>query len=589
MKDIKKRVLELNSKTRAELAEKVREKIENRARLRGGKTDYDVVILGGGLAGSTLARQLIRQHGNISILVLEKKRYPCPEIAFKVGESASEAQAYYYGRILGLEEHFTQSQIEKGGARYFFSYKGNRDISQRLEVGLKNYPPVPGYQFDRGRFENHLYQENTGQGVTYWDGCRVTDLSVGFPHKIALTRDEAKIEISARWIVDASGRAAVLKRKLRLQEKTSHASNAVWMRLSCPIDIDSWSDNPAWRQRTPEGLRKVGTTHLLGEGYWVWIILLPSNATSVGIVADPAIHPLEEFNHAEGFIHWLEKNEPQCAETIKQNREKIEDFLSIQHFSHGCKRVFSKDRWGITGDAGVFTDPFYSPGGDFIGMANSLICDLIARDLEGKNIESLVEQYNCNFLNMFKLYMATYEDQYPVMGNPRVMLAKIIWDWAIYWGVNAFLFFNSNKSFDWHWLSSVQQEMIRFNRINNSMQSLFKYWNKIDKPDIHGCMFSLLDLEFLYKLHTGLVAELSEEQARRQLAENIQVLEIISKEYLQYVEKLQYSAGAALPPFMQSSPKQKETAGEGQDYDFPPPVIPDHMRHDLNRIWIVQP
>ena len=41
---------------------------------------------------------------------------------------------------------------------------------------------------------------------------------------------------------------------------------------------------------------------------------------------------------------------------------ELEDFLALQHFAHGCARVFSADRWALTGEAGVFTDPFYSPG-----------------------------------------------------------------------------------------------------------------------------------------------------------------------------------------------------------------------------------
>ena len=59
---------------------------------------------------------------------------------------------------------------------------------------------------------------------------------------------------------------------------------------------------------------------------------------------------------------------------------------ALQHFAHGCARVFSPDRWAMTGEAGVFTDPFYSPGSDFIAMGNDFITDLITRDLRGEDI-----------------------------------------------------------------------------------------------------------------------------------------------------------------------------------------------------------
>ena len=56
---------------------------------------------------------------------------------------------------------------------------------------------------------------------------------------------------------------------------------------------------------------------------------------------------------------------------------------ALNHFPHGCARVFSNERWALTGEAGVFTDPFYSPGSDFIGIGNDLITEMILRDGDG--------------------------------------------------------------------------------------------------------------------------------------------------------------------------------------------------------------
>jgi urea transport system ATP-binding protein len=63
--------------------------------------------------------------------------------------------------------------------------------------------------------------------------------------------------------------------------------------------------------------------------------------------------------------------------------------VALRHFAHGCERVYSADRWLLTGEAGVFTDPFYSPGSDFIAMSNELITDLIIRDRRGEDISTL--------------------------------------------------------------------------------------------------------------------------------------------------------------------------------------------------------
>ena len=72
---------------------------------------------------------------------------------------------------------------------------------------------------------------------------------------------------------------------------------------------------------------------------------------------------------------------------IEGRQDDIEDFLKVKDFSYGCKQVYSgADRWTLIGEAGPFLDPFYSPGSDFIAMGNTLITDLIVRDLGGEDV-----------------------------------------------------------------------------------------------------------------------------------------------------------------------------------------------------------
>ena len=102
--------------------------------------------------------------------------------------------------------------------------------------------------------------------------------------------------MTARWVVDASGRNRLLPRQLDLKWTNEHDCNAAWFRVAAEIDIGRWSDDPTWQGRLIEGDRAMSTNHLMGEGYWVWLIRLASGATSVGIVADPAFHAFDEFN-----------------------------------------------------------------------------------------------------------------------------------------------------------------------------------------------------------------------------------------------------------------------------------------------------
>ena len=110
------------------------------------------------------------------------------------------------------------------------------------------------------------------------------------------------------------------------------------------------------------------------------------------------------------------------------------DFHALKNYSHDVKQTFSAERWCLTGDAGVFVDPLYSPGSDFIGIANGFVSDLIDRDLRGESIDDLAEIYDQSYRSLGRTFLVTYHRQYPLMGKPRVMTVKVVWDFVMYWG-----------------------------------------------------------------------------------------------------------------------------------------------------------
>lgn len=501
-------------------------------------SEFDVAIMGGGAAGLTLALQLHKTRPGTSIVVVEKNTR-APEAAHKVGESTVDIAAHYMRDVLEVEPHITDQQLEKFGLRFFFTQADNRDIARRVELGHAHLPHVGAtYQLDRGRFENYLSDELTARGVDVWVGHKVHDVDLadaGERHLVGVTTpDGERRGIRARWLVDASGRASILKRKLGLAKPNGHNVNAAWFRIDYPIDIDEWSSEHSWHQRVTDGHRHLSTNHLMGEGYWVWLIPLASNSISVGIVADAAIHPFEKISRFEKALTWLREHEPQCAEVVESHRDKLLDFKVMRNYSYGCEQVYSEQGWCLTGEAGIFLDPLYSPGFDVISMGNGLITDLVTRALDGADVSELAAIHNNVFFLVTDGWLPIYEGQYPIMGNARVMSAKIIWDSGVYWAVPSLLYYHDQfrQFID---RPRLVAQLARMSSITEPVQRFFRQWYDVE-PKVHADGFvTYYDFDFMTRFHEGMADNLSDAELDDRLAANLDELERIAGELVSAV------------------------------------------------------
>ena len=499
---------------------------------------YDVAIIGGGQAGLTLALQLKKVRPATSILVIEKQKYPFPEAAHKVGESTVEISGHYL-RELGLQEHLEAQQLRKYGLRLFFSVADNQDITHRVELGHAVLPPVilSTYQLDRGRLENALSQILPTYGITLLTDTKSQQIDLqpqSGLHHLRVIGEQGPKEIDARWVVDATGRSSLLKRQLGLAKKVDHHANAVWFRLGYPIDINNWSDDPAWRGRITEGERRLSTNHLMGTGYWIWIIPLSSNSTSIGIVSDPNIHPFEHLNRFERALDWLWAHEPQCARAVEEHREQLQDFRVMKDYSYSCEQVYSGDRWCLTGEAGISLDPLYSPGGDLIAISNGLVCDLITKHLDGEEIEDLAAIHNQLMLLFTSSWLSTYTSQYPLMGNAQVMVAKVIWDTAVYWAVPGLLYFQDKLRVLGD-SPGVVMNLARIPPLSERIQAFFREWLEVAQPTASDIFVRYYDFAFMADLQLGMLANLADEDFEPQFAANIHFIERLAGQLVRTV------------------------------------------------------
>lgn len=501
----------------------------------GTDLDADILILGGGLAGLTLALQLCDREPDLRVTVLERRPHPVREAAHKVGESSVEIGAHYFADVLGLREHLETQQVRKYGLRYFFSDR-HHDVQNCSEMGVSRLFPTPSWQLDRGRFENFLGERAVARGVDFRHGAVVRSIELSSDdgaHTVGFEHAGAMHTLRARWVVDAAGRAGLIKRKLGLAQANDHDANAVWWRVDGHIDLDAWSDDPGWLTRFQPAERWKSTNHMCGPGYWFWLIPLASDSHSLGIVCDAKMHPLDTMNTFEKAMAWVRKHQPRAAEALEKPEHTLQDFLFLRHFSHGCKQVFSGDRWALTGEAGLFLDPFYSPGSDFIGISNTYICELIRRDREGQPVSPYADIYQQLYFSFYESTLTLYQDQYPIFGHPQVMPIKVLWDYAFYWSLLAPLVISKRQA-ALPILGKLRPHFEVGRALNLSMQALMRDWGLRDAdPDLKRAIaYDQYEVEWCQRMNAGLTDEIDDDTYLARTARDVDGMRQLAGEVL---------------------------------------------------------
>ncbi len=505
------------------------------------KQQYDVVIAGGGLAGLTLSIQLKQASPDISILILESRDKAAAIAAHKVGESTVELATHYFREVLGLKNYLEEFELPKHGLRFFFTDEKKTELSNRVELGPRLKLPVPSHQLDRGTFENYLEKYTKELGTDFLLAARAKDVVFGTDgdmHEVIYAHEREDKKIKTKWLVDATSRISLLKKKLGFQKEAPHNVNAAWFRVKGVVDIDEWSENKEWQTFLAPKLRYLSTVHFMDKGYWLWVIPLGSKNTSIGIVADEDIHPFETINTYEKAVAWIQKHEPQAAKYVCPNKEDILDFRILKHFAHASNRVYSADRWAVTGEAGLFLDPFYSPGSDFISLNNTWLSDLILRDYKGEDITVRAQIYEQTHLSWFESWLPIYQDKYKLMGNTQIMVFKIFWDWAIYWSVPCLLFTNHGFT-DLKVLKElfVSEKSLgrKFGKLNKAVQDLFIDWLPHEKTIFENRYIDPLDLNYLKGFQRGIDTMHEKDVLVNKVAENMVVLEKVAAELFRLI------------------------------------------------------
>lgn len=396
--------------------------------------DYDVAILGGAFSGAATALMLKRKHPAARVLIIEKNA----EFDRKVGESTTEVSSCYMTRILGLANYLGHEQLAKQGLRLWFANSTEQQFDDCVEVGPRYSARVQTFQVDRAKLDSHLLERATAAGCDLWRPAKVAQCDLGGAHGQTLTvaMNGSERTTKVRWLVDASGRATFLARKLGyLRPNNEHPINAVWARFTGVKDWDSYD----WREKYPEYMaacrtaRSWATNHLMGHGWWCWIIPLRGGDVSAGIVYDSRIFKLAEGGSVAERLRRHLVSHPVGREIFRDARAIEGDVHAFSALPYHSEQV-GGDGWAAVGDAAGFIDPLYSPGLDFCSYTSSVVADLIASSLTGEDVNERVRDYNAHYPIMYRYWFESlYKDKYYYMGDAELMTAALLLDVSSYY------------------------------------------------------------------------------------------------------------------------------------------------------------
>jgi flavin-dependent dehydrogenase len=301
---------------------------------------YDVVIIGAGLAGLSLARHLSLTSDKTILLV--EKRAEIPPRRQKVGESLVQVGGYYFSKVLDLEEHLLREHFMKYNLRFYWKSAGrdNRCFEDYNQAYIRPFSNIASYQLDRNKLEAELLRLNC-ESLHFTFCAPTTDLNVTLsdnsPHSIIFRTNGSNIAVQADWVVDTSGRGKFLARRLGLNQPNAirHGTSFLW--VEGLVNIDNLTDRSPkerrlWRERAALGHLPIwlATNHFMGEGFWFWVIPLQGK-TSLGLVYDNTIFPRERVDTPQKLIAWVCQEFPLFARDLPSR--KILDHGSFMDFS----------------------------------------------------------------------------------------------------------------------------------------------------------------------------------------------------------------------------------------------------------------
>jgi flavin-dependent dehydrogenase len=446
---------------------------------------FDVVIIGGGLAGLTLARQLLRADGGRRVLLIEK-RASIPPQGQKVGEATVQVSGYYLAKVLDLEEHLLCRHYLKYNLRFYWPTQADpSSIETYSQSYIRQFSNIATYQLDRNALEAELLRLNCEDArFTFAPGVARIDAAIDVtPHRVSYEAGGATVAVEADWVVDASGRGKVIARPRGLHQSGTirHGTSFMWVEGLVNLEkLTGLPPSAALRHPNRSALGHaplwLATNHFCGEGFWFWTIPLHGK-TSLGLVFDNRLIRYDEVSSSRKLTAWVCDRFPIFARDLPGRR--VLHHGGYADFAFDCAQTISADRWALCGEAGRFSDPLYSPGGDLISLYNTLIVDAILTT-DQEELRRKAGLYEQMMRAFYEGYVPGFALSYDTLGDQEAFSLKYTWELTVYFGFYVFPFINGLFT-DLRFATHFMRRFTQLGRVNRSLQaflSAFYQWKK---------------------------------------------------------------------------------------------------------------
>ncbi len=328
--------------------------------MAGQESSCEVLVIGGGPAGSTIAA-LLAQRGH-DVLMLEKAKHP----RFHIGESLLPMNMPMFDE-LGVTEEIKRIGIPKLGAEFVSPWHG-APVMIDFNDALDNTWPS-AFQVRRDEFDDVMFKNAAAKGARVVEECKVTDIQFqpGKESLVSTMNKEGRQQtIKAKFVVDASGRDTFLSNHFRMKHRNKkHNSAAMYGHFAGAKRL--------------EGEIEGNISLFWFEHGWFWFIPLADGNTSVGATCWPYYMKTRKTDLNQFFMDTIAMC-PALAERLK-DAKLTTPVIGTGNFSYLSERS-SGENYILLGDAFAFIDPIFSSG-VFLAMASAFAgADAVERCLK---------------------------------------------------------------------------------------------------------------------------------------------------------------------------------------------------------------